>query len=80
VSTQPKNAALQILTATLGELDASCIYYVSCLQCSTNRKIDPRGWLRVKGADFPIANLSRNYRCSECRSRKVAIVFERVKT
>jgi hypothetical protein len=73
VPTKPKNKALELLTATLAEVAEDYVYLVSCLQCQTNRKFDPRIWLRVKGEGFPISNLSRNYRCGKCRSRNVII-------
>jgi hypothetical protein len=73
VSTQPKNAALAILTATLGEAAEGFVYVVSCLRCRSSRRIDLERWRAELGESFPIAKLRHRHRCLECKSREVIV-------
>lgn len=62
-----------LLVLTLGEAARDYVYSASCSACRYNSRIDLDALAGRLGADFPLRELRKRLRCSQCRSRRIII-------
>jgi hypothetical protein len=66
---------LRLETATLGQVDDTYYYGVSCSSCHRSKHLSLVKLRSVLGADYPLVELRKRLKCSTCGRRQLPVMF-----